>query len=293
MYGSSLIALLCLVLALPAGLYADDSVEVLESVAAANASVQPGLQNYLATVEIPDIMQVMNRFRDTLPAEAVPALPVIKKFWQRDGMAIFFIEDEDQPPYVEQLIKMLDENLAKEPGELLLPPDRSAQRRTLMKGASIKLSEVSLAENLIRRLEISFEKPTDLKGAFYVAGTYLPEDLVATLVFDIDSRTKTVSELQVARGDGLRLAAEIRYVAVAGGYLPERFKITSPDGKIDDLFEIKFTEFDGYLLPGRMLRSNRSPGREENLEVLFKDFQVNQPVPERLKERLEGNDRRP
>lgn len=292
MLRSSLFALLGLTLALPASLLAEGNLEVLESVASANAQVQPGLQNYLATVESPRLQEVMIRLTNALPADVTPPLPVINKFWQRHGPILVFTNEIQQPAYVDQLLKLLADNLAAEPLEMLLPADRKAQRRELGKGARVMLSEVSLADNLIQHLEITFQKPTDLDEAFYVAGVPLPQEQVTELVFDIDARTSTVSELLVVSGDGLRLTAEFRYLAASGGSIPERIKITSPDGNIDDLFETRFTEVEGYLLPASMLRVNRRPGLEEKLEIFFNNYQVNQPLSEDIQSRLKGIDRR-
>ncbi len=157
------------------------------------------------------------------------------------------------------MVKQISANLAVELNEMLLPPARAEQRRELAKGANIKLSEVALADHLMHQLEITFEKPTDLNGAFYVSGMRLPQKQIKSLTFDIDSDTNTVNELGVVADNGLRLSVEIRYLKVAGGYLPERFQVTSPDGKVDDLFEVKFTEVGNYLLPASMLRIIRRP----------------------------------
>lgn len=287
MLGSSLIALLCLLFSFPADLHADENLEVLEAVAAASAQVQPGLDSYLATVETKRLEEILTRMTNAVPADLTPPVPEILKYWQRNGRVVFFARESAPSPYVEQLIKLLTDNLAVEPGEMLLPLKRAEQRRQLVQAASTKLSEVALADKLIKRLEITFAMPTNLGGAFYSAAAYLPENHVTALVLDIDTDTHTVSEIQVVSDSGLHLTAEIRYIAVTNGYLPERLKITSPDGAIDDLFEIKFSEIDGYFLPTTMQRSNRSPGHEQDLKVVFKNLRVNQPVPDDIKAHLE------
>jgi hypothetical protein len=81
---------------------------------------------------------------------------------------------------------------------------------------------------------------------------------------------------------------EIRYLEVAGGHIPERFQITSPDGKVDDSFEVKFIEVDSFLLPASMLRVIRRPELQEKLEVFFKDYQVNKPIPEDIQTQLKN-----
>ncbi len=289
MFRASLIALILFSLIVPSLLYAGNNLAILEAVVKANGGVQPTLQNYLATVETSRIEEMMTRLTSGMPPEVKPPTPpVITKFWQRNGEGLVYARKTQLAPYVEKMVKQISANLAVELNEMLLPPARAEQRRELAKGANIKLSEVALADHLMHQLEITFEKPTDLNGAFYVSGMRLPQKQIKSLTFDIDSDTNTVNELGVVADNGLRLSVEIRYLKVAGGYLPERFQVTSPDGKVDDLFEVKFTEVGNYLLPASMLRIIRRPELQENLEVFFKDYQVNQPIPEDIQTRLKN-----
>lgn len=285
----SLMALLLFTLTMPSLLLAGNNLAILETVVKANGQVQPTLQNYLVTVETSRIEEMMTHLTSGLPADVKPPLPpAITKFWQRNGESLVFTKQTQLTPYVEKMVKQVSANLAVGLNEMLLPTTRAEQRRELMKGANIKSSEVALADKLMHRLEIFFNKPTDLNEAFYVSGMRLPQKQIKSLIFDIDTNTHTVSELSIVVGNGLQLIVEIRYIEVAGGYIPERFQITSPDGKIDDLFEIKFTEVDGYLLPASMLRIIRRPELQENLEVFFKNYQVNQPIPGDIQTRLKS-----
>jgi hypothetical protein len=289
MFRASLIALLLFSLTVPSLLSAGNNLAILEAVAKANREVQPTLQNYLATVETSRIEEMMTRMTSGMPPEVKPPpTPVITKFWQRNGDGLVYARKTQLTPYVEKMVKQISANLAVELNEMLLPPGRAEQRRELAKGANIKLSEVALADHLMHQLEITFQKPTDLNGAFYVSGMRLPQKQIKSLTFDIDSDTNTVNELGIVADNGLRLSVEVRYLKVAGGYLPERFQVTSPDGKVDDLFEVKFTEVGNYLLPASMLRIIRRPNLQDNLEVFFKDYQVNQPLPEDIQTRLKN-----
>ena len=290
MLRASLIALTVFTLAAPALLFADNSLEVLDKVVAANALVQPGLQRYLATVETSRVEEMMASLTSGMPSDVKPpSAPVINKFWQRNGKSLVFAKQTQLTPYVEKMVQQLSTNLAIELNEMLLPAAQAEQRRDLTKDAKIKSSEVALADNRIQRLEIAFSKPTDLNEAFYVSGMRLPQKQINSLTFDIDTKTNTVSEVGLVADNGLRLTVEIRYLSVNGGYIPERFQVTSPDGRIDDLFEVKFSQVDSYLLPSSMLRIIRRPELQENLEVLFKDYQVNQPIPEDIQTRLDSH----
>lgn len=287
MLRTTLAALLFFTLTIPSLLLADDSLAVLEAVAAANRQVQPGLQNYLTTVETSRVEEMMTNLTSGMPADVKsPPPPIISKFWQRNGESLVYARQTQLIPYVEKMVKQISANLAVELNEILLPAVQAEQRRKLVKGASVKSNEVALADNLIHRLEIIFKKPTDLKEAFYANGMRLPQKQIKSLIFDIDTGTNTISELGLIADNGLQLTVEIRYLKVAGGYIPERFRITSPDGKVDDLFEVEFTEVDSYLLPTSMLRTIRRPELQEELKVFFKNYQVNQPITEDIQARL-------
>jgi len=287
MLRSSLVILLFLILTTPAILFANDDLTVLEKVVAANALTQPELQNYLVTVETSRIEEMMSSMTAGMPEDVKPpAPPVIVKFWQRNGEGLVFAKKETLTPYVEKMVNRLSANLAIELYEMILPGDQADARQALIKNAQIKSSEVSLAEQLIQRLEITFNKPTDLNGAFYVSGMRLPQKQINTLTFDIDTRTNTVNEMSLTVEGGLQLTVEIRYRAVTGGHLPERFQITSPDGKVEDIFEATLAEVDNFVLPTSMLRTINRPELQETLEVFFKDYQLNQPIPEDIQTRL-------
>ena len=215
-------------------------------------------------------------------------LRMIVKFWQRNGESLVYARQEALTPYVGKMVEQISANLAIELNEMLLPVAESEQRLKLVKGADIKVSEVALTDNLIHRLEVSFKEPTDLNEAFYVSGIRLPQKQIKSLIFDIDAKTNTVRELALLADNGLQLTVEIRYQEVTGGLIPERFQITSPDGKIDDSFEVKFIEVDNFFLPASMLRVIQRPELQEKLEVFFKDYQVNQPISEDIQTRLKS-----
>ena len=289
MFRSSLIALCLFTLTIPAPLLAKDSLASLDAVVAASQKVQPGLNSYLATVETSRIEEMMTRLTSGMPSDVKPpAPPVITKFWQRNGKSLVYAKQTQLSPYVGKMVKQISSNLAIELNEMLLPATQAEQRLELVKDADIKLNEVALTDDLIHHLEISFKNPTDLNEAYYVSGIRLPQKQVNSLTFDIDAKTNTIRELSLLTDNGLQLTLEIRYRDVADGHIPERFQITSPDGKIDDRFEVKFIEIDGFLLPASMLRVIRRPELQEELEVFFKNYQVNQPIPEDIQTRLEN-----
>lgn len=287
MLRSFLASLALLILTFPSLVFAADDLAVLESVVAAGEQVQPELLNYQATIETTRVEEMLNRITE-VNSQGIkpPPLPVIYKFWQREGEHLVYVEKAQTNPSLEKIDLQKLADLAIDLDKILLPPGRAGQRRDLVKKAKITLSDVALADSLIHRLEITFNQPTDLAQAFYADGIGLPQERIKNLVFDVDGTTGTVNELGIVADDELQLTVEIRYIEVPGGHLPERFKVTSPDGRIDDLFETKFTEVDGYILPLSTQRTIRRPDLRENTEVLFKNYRLNQPVPAELQKLL-------
>ncbi len=282
-----IIFLFILSLVLPSLCWADNDLTVLESVASATARTQPSLRNYHARIETSRIKEMMAQLTKGMPEDVQPPpAPVIYKFWQRDGKGLVYADKTGLTPYVDKIVNQVSGSLAVELNEMLLPAKNKELRQQLASQAQTKASTVALADNLTHHLEIIFDEPKDLTEAFYVNGMRLPQKQVKALSFDIDTRMNTVNEMHIVAGNGLQLTVEIRYIEVDGGYIPERFKVTSPDGTIDDLFEVSFTNVEGYVLPASMTRTIRRPELQENLEVSFKDYQVNQAVPAELLNRL-------
>jgi len=286
---SFLASLAFLTLTIPSFLFAADDLAILESVAAAEKRVQPELQNYLVTVETTLDEETEAHLTENLPPEVKPPLPpVINKFWQRKGGGLVYASNTQMAPDVEKMVRQISADLSSELNEVLLPPERAGQRRDLVKGAKITMSDVALTDKLIHHLEIMFAQPTNLDQAFYANVLHLPQKQIKTLVFDVDGTSGTVNELGIVTDDNLQLIVEIRYIEVPDCHIPERFKVTSPDGKVDDLLEIQFTNVDGFRLPSRMLHTLRRPDLQENLEVLFKNYRINQQISLDIQDRLNG-----
>jgi hypothetical protein len=187
---------------------------------------------------------------------------------------------------MQQVVERVSAGLAIEPEELILPPGRGAERRQLAEPATVRSVETTLAETVLRRIEILFPVPTDIGDAFYGKGLRLPHKDVTRMQFDIDARSRAVRELSVQTATGTQLAVEFRYRAAAGGLLPERVRTTSPDGKVDDLLEVSFTEIAGYLLPARIVRTLNRPDLKDVLDVTFSAHRVNQPFPAGVEARM-------
>lgn len=288
MLRSCLAGLTFLILALPSLLFASDDLAILESVVAAGELVQPELQNYLVTIETKRLEAQTAELTEVAPAEKKQSAPLLfSKFWQRQGKALVYASSPELTPSGETEARQISADLAIDLNDILLPSERTEQRRELVRGAKITLSDVALADRLIHHLEIMFGQPTNLDQAFYTEGIGLPQKQIKGLIFDIDSTTRTVNELGIITADDIQLTVEIRYIEVPGGHIPERIKVTSPDGKIDDLFATSFTDVEGFVLPSSTQRTIRRPDVRENIEVLFKNYRVNQQIPADLQNRLD------
>lgn len=287
MHRTALTVIILVLSLFPTLLMANSHEKLFDAVSAANSQTQPGLEHYTATIETTRISEMMTQLTQRMPADvAPPPTPVMKKFWQRDGKGLVYADQVNQAPYVEQMAKKISGQLAIELDKMLLPDDQQKERKALLRSATVKTSEVALTDTKIQRVDISFSSPTHLNEAFYVRGMRLPQKDVKELSFDIDSAKNTVSEIKIATGNGLVLTVEIRYIAVAGGFIPERYLVTSPDGEVDDSFTVTFLEKDGFTLPASMQRKIRRPNLNEDLDVFFKNYQVNQPISAELKARL-------
>ncbi len=279
---------LLFLLSLAASAFAADPLSVLEAVASASQRVQPSLQNHLSTVETSRIDTLMAKLFKSIPDSVKPpAKPVVYKFWQRQGENLFYAINAPAWPQIESLVNQATGPFTSEPNEMLLPAERVKQRQALAETAEITLSEVALADDvMIHRLEIVFPEATDLDQAFYRKALRLPQRQVTTLVFDIDSRQNTVNEMAAITADGLQLTAEFRYRAVDTGMLAERIRITSPDGRVDELYEVEFTMVEGYSLPATMTLTIRRPEIQDQLEMHFRDYRINQPLPVEVQRRM-------
>ena len=279
---------LCMILLIPCQALASEPLDLLEAAAQADDLLQPGLENYQVRVETTKVEEMIERMTASMPKDVPrPPPPAISKYWQRGApRSLIVAEGESSAPYVTQMVERFSNALAVELDALLLPADKIAERRELAAGATLKSSTVSLGNNTIQRIRIEFPAPTDLNQAFYKTGIRLPQKQILALTFDIDGNTGSITELTILTEDRLLLTAEIRYRKIASGYLPERIQVTSPDGHIDDLFEVTFAESGGFELPKRMVRSIRRPDLKDELDVTFSNYLVNQRLPEQVRQQL-------
>jgi hypothetical protein len=283
-----LLLLIMLLYVLPTAVCAENRLALLEGVAQSAAALQPGLESYQATIHTDRIAATIEAMTASIPADLPrPEVPKVIKYWRRGApRSVIIASGAQTAPLVQQMVQRISASLAIEPEELLLPPGRATERQRLAAQATIKSTATSLADTVLQRVEVNFAAPADVGDAFYGNGLRLPQNGISRLLFDIDVNSRTVRELTVQTAAGEQLLAEFRYRPANGGLVAERVRVTSPDGKIDDLLEVTFTEVSGYLLPQKTVRHLQRPDLQDHLEVTFNGYRVNQPFPAEVEAQL-------
>ena len=283
-----LIPLFFVCLLLPSAALAEDNLAALESAIQAPDTVQPGLQSYRAVVQTERIASTIASMTAGMPADmARPQPPTVVKYWRRGtARSLIAAEGAQASPFMQQMVERVSASLAIDPEELLMPPGKAAERQRLVGAGTVRSTVTDLADSVLQRVEIRFPVPTDIGDSFYGSGLRLPQKGISRLQFDIEVKNRAVRELTIETGAGELLLAEFRYRQTTGGQLPEKMRVTSPDGKVDDRLEITFIEAGGYLLPAKVVRILNRPGLQDNLEVTFSDYRVNQPFPAEIEAQL-------
>ena len=70
--------------------------------------------------------------------------------------------------------------------------------------------------------------------------------------------------------------------------MPERIKITSPDGSFEDLLEITYGKIEGFSVPIKIVWMKRRPHLQEDFEAELADYKINQPFPEIIRKQIES-----
>ncbi len=269
----------------PALVTAEDRLQPLEEAARQQEQLQPGLGNYIAGIETGQIETLLKKAAGTAtPRDATPGRPEFTWYWVRGMDSLIVPRDhETVDPLRENIANQLADRLAAISERNLIPPGKADLRREVAEKATIKTTDSLLGEILLKRIELSFAEPIALQGAFYTKHLTLPQDEIKNLYFDIDAKTHTIQEIGLLFADSQKLTAEIRYHEIPGGLLAERFKVTSPDGSIDNLLQITYTEVEGFFLPGKIVRKIHQPEQQDDFTASFVDHQINQPLPDRIR----------
>lgn len=266
---------------LPVSATADERLVSLEAAAPAINRLQPGLENFRATIVTDRIAATIQSLTAGMPPDAPrPEVPTVVKYWRRGNPeGLIVAEGAQSLPYIQKMVQHFSSALAIDPSELLLPAGAAEERQKLTATATVKNTETRVADSVLQRVDIVFPGPAEIGDAFYSEALRLPRKGIVRLTFDIDTATHNVTELAIHTAEGLHLVAEFRYQEVAGGSVPSRVRVTSLDGSIDDLLEVSFTEVGGFLVPASILRVLQRPDLRDRLEVAFRDYRINQPFP--------------
>lgn len=280
--------LICFMLLQPGWAIGDDPLDALEKTVSQRHGLRSGLEQYSARLVSDQISEVFKSLAEKSPTRMQSAaVPDLVHYWKRRKSAVVAVRDGSINEIAQKTADFFAEQLAGGLGATLVPEERAEQRREIAGQAMVKSSETVLGQTLLKRIELTFENPVSLQEAFYSRNFPLPQKEIVSLYIDLDARTNTVQEIGLLTAGGLRLTAEMRYTEVPGGHLPERIKITSLDGSIDDDLEIAYEKIDGFNLPVKFSRSLRKPGEKGELLVTFEDFEVNQSFPKELGSRFE------
>lgn len=275
-------------LLLPGYAIGDEPLAALEETISSNNNLRHGLEQYSARLISAQTGEVFASVVNNTPNQIPPAsTPDLFYYWRRHKPSLVVVRDGSNNGITQKTASYFADQLAGGMVTALIPPQRSAQRNEIARQATVKSSETQFGQTLLKRIELTFEKPVSLQGAFYTHSFPLPQDGIVGLYIDLDIGTNTVQELGLLTAEGLKLTTEMRYAEVSGGYLPERVKITSLDGSIDDNLEIIYGKIEGFDLPVKFSRSVRRPGERGELLVTFEDFTVNQPFPQEIRDRFE------
>jgi len=268
----------CLFLLLPALAIGDDRIAALEETALNRNNLQPNLEQHSCRISF-DNLEALVRTAHHPTGSPLPEVSPLARHWQRNRQELVTTINaqptQAEQPFLEALALILSSGL----DDALIPDGQTEQRQTIATQATIKTAETQLGQTLLKRLEFTFDTPASLQEAFYTQQLPLPQNQISSLYFDIDVSNRTIQEVGLRTAEGLTLTLEIRYQEVPGGHLPARMKITSPDGKVDDLIEVTYEKVEGFDLPVKLVRVINRPGQQETLVITFDNYRINQPFP--------------
>jgi len=261
----------------------------LERVARAYAVAQPGLQSYRTTIETDAIQQILERMSADLPSGTpLPLEPKVVKYWSRETeSSVVRAEGSNVLPLMQEVAQRLSAELTIELRSFLLPAAKAGERERLLEKARIQRSENRLGDTRTETLEIDFAEPVDLNGAFYGRGMEIPQEHIRRLVIDLDPDREILKRIEVTTATSDIRVLEARHYDIKGGELLNEIVITSPDGKVDDRFRVRFDLTEGFWLPVRMYHTHLDGEELVRLYVKFQDYEVNLELPAAIRSRLE------
>jgi len=270
-----------LMLLWPGLVLADDAIQLLARISRAYNDGQSGLKQYQVTVETDKIAELLAQMTASLPKDAPrPEQPMIRKYWLRSsGRTLMRAEGLNVFPFMQEMVGRFSREFSIDLHQFLLPAGRSGIRQQILATAKISQSDSQVAGAHRISFEILFPVATDLQQAFFAEGLNLPQNQVEKLVLDVDPDQLIVSRLEISQPGKPALTVEVRHQKVAVGQLPSEIRVSTPDGSIDDLFRTEFVQLETFWLPSRQERISRRGGLESRMQVGFKDYQLNGPLP--------------
>ena len=143
-----------------------------------------------------------------------------------------------------------------------------------MKQAQVKSADTQIGTETLHSVELVFEHPATIAGAFYNNGLDLPQSGITRLEFDIDPKNKLLKQMVIESEGKPQLTDDIRHIELDGESFPVDIRITSLDGKIDERFITTMENVSGFHLPIMQVRNIRRPGLVEEMQVEFLNYKI-------------------
>jgi hypothetical protein len=247
---------------------------LIETVSRSYANTQPELESYRVDLKTDKINEMIAKMTANMPPEMQrPSQPDLVKYWRR-GHGSTVRGSGNIMPTMQQMINRFSQQFAVDLDRFFFPADQIEQRASLLNKALVKNTDTQIGSERRHNIELVFEHPATLSGAFYGDGLDLPQDGITRLEFEIDQNKMLLNQIVIESVHNPQLTVAIRHTEIKGEYFPVDIRITSPDGKIDDHFVTTLKTVDKFQLPAKQIRNVRRPGIVDVMEVKFLNYEI-------------------
>jgi hypothetical protein len=269
-YSALILALLLLFIPITAF----SQLSLIEEVARSYADAQPNLESYRAEIKTDKINEMIAKMTASMPSEMQrPMEPSLVKYWRRN-MGSTVRPSGTVMPNMQQMINRFSQQFAIDLDRFFFPADKVEQRAALITQATVKSADTQIGTEILHNIELLFEPPATISGAFYNIGLDLPQDGITRLEFEIDPKKKLLRQIIIESTKSPQLTVAIRHAEFADEQFPVDISITSPDGKIDDHFVTTLETIENFQLPVKQVRNIHRPGIIDEMLVEFKNYKI-------------------
>jgi hypothetical protein len=216
-----------------------------------------------------------------------PEVPQLFKYWDRQHQAsLVQAEGPGVFPYMQEMIARFSSQFAVELHDFFLPLGRAGERAALLAQAELRQSRVESAAGALTEVELRFAAPTDLGGAFYRDRLGLPQQGISRLLLAFDAQ-QLLRRLDISRQNGPTYSLALAFEGHGELQLPVSLHLRGDQGQREIRVETRFAEMDGFWLPVEQRQSLRQGEQSEERLVRFSAYQINEPLPPTVLQRLE------